>query len=1279
MPAHTALAQTMTNVSSTTKEMMRNVNTAADAQAVLNKALQKTSLSAKLGSVVMKAFSVAVNVAFTFLMSRAISAVYNMITAQQKMRESAKEIGGSLKDEQTTIQDYKKKIIDLYKTINNSTSSLDQVRKAREDLMSIQDELIAKYGIENGVVENITKAIDGQADSLDNLSRKEYFKAKNKFNAKPWYKEISDWWTSNDGLRPKAVMDRLTALDFTGVWDAFTLPTSDNMSQLIQEMEHCYFELSDTGNEALDSLISSTYDLAHIDGKFRLYGGLEKIYEILTQIQEISQNFATSDVFETSFAHLYNSVGEKLSEYQNLYNNYILQEKIFNSQDGLDYESDFDKINQAADAYNKAKALNDRTAIKQTSADYAQAVSNAMANALSNNDENVATYFQNMYPSLKHIVGEWEFESDFTMNTDNIRKDLEEAMSGMEGLHSEDIMSLYESGKFDDINKLYEIANQYGLTFAQLIHMLEKEGIITSKAYEDLHNIFGNRINELSDQDLEYAYIVSDGTIKTWDELLQRIEKYKKELLGIPLISDVFAFKDEFGTSTELGNLSDELDNIQAAASGLNDIMKSYNDSGKLSIDQLQQLLSYGDSYLAYLIDENGSLNLNKQALTNVAYARIQEMKAKVLGSLVDNITSITDETEALSYLEDQLFDTARGYQEYSKQDIANWYITSLKKGNISKEVLLDVKNTADKQFDAISQFFDSIDYSSLFSDSDSAASQAAADLTQILEAELNLLDLKMDNGLIGFQTYVNDRTALIQKYYDQGKISADKYYDYLNSNYDKQLSYMDKVISAVTRRFDKEIDSLKDTISGIEAENDSLNQLIDNYDTVISVVNDVYEAEQDALRAQQDAIQKKIDALKEANEEQEKEIALEKAKYSLEQAQTQRTRLVFDSETKQFVYKQDTSAIRDAQKEVDNLETEAKIDDLQKEKDSIQVKIDKLDELKAKWNEISSVYKIHQNQLIAQEILGKNYEQIILSGRIEDVEAFQQRYVAAQQQINDNEAMIASYNERIEYYELQKQQWSDIADTYEQSVTDQVAAMILGQDWESKVLSGRQQTLEDFKNNYIRIQTEMTQSAIENANKQVEAFTNAANNTITSGIAEKETYKVVGNKDTVYKTGFATQQEANNWIAEQEDKKRYSSSILRSLRVVPEYHSGLLGNYPGLTPDSRYNTLKTLGTRRLSSDEFLALLRKKELVYTQEQQDTTLSNLSSLTDSFLNNQFGRISKFSTPASLPSGSVSSCTFTTGDIQLYGVQDVYSMAEQIKKQFHNVMYQRLKMS
>lgn len=760
------------------------------------------------------------------------------------------------------------------------------------------------------------------------------------------------------------------------------------------------------------------------------------------------------------------------------------------------------------------------------------------------------------------------------------------------------------------------------------------------------------------------------------DASLKDLQNYLAEQTG--RITEETPVELEFDYEN-IKNLESGLSSIESAYSAITGAMEEYNNQGYLSMNTLDSLTSLDDDYINQLVDENGNLQLNAAAMQNLALAKIDEAKAATYQEFCTELARISklEDVQAANELA-----RANGTLSESAYRTAKYlYLEAMAWEDANKRQLAaDAWEATQKRIAMLDSQAESLT-SGIYNFGSAAgeASEAAADFTQILEAELNLLDLKMDNGLIDFQTYIKDRTALIQKYYDQGKISADKYYDYLNSNYEKQLSYMDKVVSAVTRRFDKEIDSLKETISGIEAENDSLNQLINNYDTVISVVNDVYEAEQDALRAQQDAIQKKIDALKEANDEQEKEIALEKAKYSLEQAQTQRTRLVFDSETNQFVYKQDTSAIRDAQKEVDSLETEAKIDELQKEKDSIQVKIDKLDELKAKWNEISSAYKIHQNQLLAQEILGKNYEQLILSGRIEDVEAFQQRYVAAQQQINDNEAMIASYNERIEYYELQKQQWSDIADTYEQSVTDQIAAMVLGQDWESKVLSGRQQTLEDFKNNYIRIQTEMTQSAIENANKQVEAYTNAANNTITSGIPEKETYKVVGDKDTVYKTGFATQQEANNWIAQQEDKKRYSSSILRGLRVVPEYHSGLLGNYPGLTPDSRYNTLKTLGTRRLSSDEFLALLRKKELVYTQEQQDTTLSNLSSLTDSFLNNQFGRISKFSTPASLPSGSVSSCTFTTGDIQLYGVQDVCSMAEQIKKQFHNVMYQRLKMS
>lgn len=301
------------------------------------------------------------------------------------------------------------------------------------------------------------------------------------------------------------------------------------------------------------------------------------------------------------------------------------------------------------------------------------------------------------------------------------------------------------------------------------------------------------------------------------------------------------------------------------------------------------------------------------------------------------------------------------------------------------------------------------------------------------------------------------------------------------------------------------------------------------------------------------------------ANDERKKAIELQKAKYELERSMHQRSQFVFDGE--QFVYKTDDNAIKDNREKLAELELEETISAMEKEKEALQELIDELERYKNLWADIANARQEREDQKAATDILGENYDQKVLQNRLEDIEAFknqylflqdkiddntsliesyqekieyyeklaekwgnltsekeknvnkqiaaellgqqweadiledrletflqfQDQYLAIQQRLEDNTGLIDSYNEKIEYYQNLKQQWADIADAYENSINDQYAAMILGQNWEEEVLSGRIDTLNQFKSDYIDLQNAITKAAIESANARVEAARNEA------------------------------------------------------------------------------------------------------------------------------------------------------------------------------------------
>lgn len=158
--SQTELMKTMEHASTEAKTFVANANGGTIA-------LDSLTTSSKAAAIGMRALSTALNVGIAFAISAAISGIYKLVTYQQTLADSASEVGSKLKESADNIADYKTKIKELQNTINDSSSSYADVTQTRKDLMTIQDEMIDKYGDEKGAIDNITDAIKGQVDELD--------------------------------------------------------------------------------------------------------------------------------------------------------------------------------------------------------------------------------------------------------------------------------------------------------------------------------------------------------------------------------------------------------------------------------------------------------------------------------------------------------------------------------------------------------------------------------------------------------------------------------------------------------------------------------------------------------------------------------------------------------------------------------------------------------------------------------------------------------------------------------------------------------------------------------------------------------------------------------------------------------------------------------------------------------------------------------------------------------------------------------------------------------
>lgn len=583
-----------------------------------------------------------------------------------------------------------------------------------------------------------------------------------------------------------------------------------------------------------------------------------------------------------------------------------------------------------------------------------------------------------------------------------------------------------------------------------------------------------------------------------------------------PIFSDIFSLKDAENNLTELGKINEEIDKFQSAYATLKETMDSYNETGTFTLDQVQGIVALGDEYLKYLMDENGELQLNEEALNNVAVARINEMRVKALSNLMDNLEGITNEKDALSYLETQLLDTAQSYDDFTKSRIRAWTEKALESGEISEGTINRVRKAFENQAYAINEMFNKIDPSSVYTKSSSASKSAAKDATDNIKdqikAYMSYQKASLESGKIDYNTYCNTVKNYLTNMYHTGKIAAEDYHTYIGKMLDNQLKVYDSALKAILSRIQKEIDvwqkkidDLKDAnekltdeqevynkalsyaqdliqkqidgyddlIDKIDESSDKLNQQKDDLDGILSAIYKVYDDRIDDLNKQSDAIQEQIDLLNDENSALDLQYRKQQALAALDKAKQQRTKKIY-IEGEGYVYKQDEEAIREAEKNLQDIQNEELIASLNKEKDALADSVKELEKYKDLWSEISDFYEDEANKNLLIGLFGDDYEDKVLENNISDIEDFKKNYFDIQQKLNDNEELKKSYEEKKKYYDDLKNKWGDLTNAASDEEKRQAAIKAWGAEFEKTIMEGRESDLADFRDKYLAIQNQI-------------------------------------------------------------------------------------------------------------------------------------------------------------------------------------------------------------
>lgn len=482
--------------------------------------MTKASKAAELG---MRGLALAGNMLASFLVSSFISLLINVANASDEIADSAAQIGNSFKETTSDLDDYKIKVDELRNTIDDSSSSIDDVQNARKELMSIQDDLIGKYGTEESVVKSITDAVNGEANAWGQLKKKKWIESRNEFNnnfsngtLKGVGKNISNFFNgyqNNIDRMKKEYGDYSVDINTGSI-------TGDKNRKQAEDILSKFGTLTKSANNSAVKQLT-------------IKGNAEEVYNTLLNIQSVFNDINNDSIgknssFVTELGNMAEAADDVVQKYQDFWTEYVLNEEILSK--GSKYTSDYKDIINDYNDYQKAVENDDKETVKATKQTLVESISGAMDEALKNGDDDVLSFFQNMYPDLKSEVESWRFDIDFEANTNGLEDKVKNPVQALEDFSSDELKSdVFDPNtatkeQKDAYNTLIGVATQYGLTIDELIEKLQKMGLLSS----DFEKLYDKTINRFKQDDqskiekfLKSEGITSEDDIKYFNEVTE--------------------------------------------------------------------------------------------------------------------------------------------------------------------------------------------------------------------------------------------------------------------------------------------------------------------------------------------------------------------------------------------------------------------------------------------------------------------------------------------------------------------------------------------------------------------------------------------------------------------------------------------------------------------------------------------------------------------------------------------------------------------------------------
>ena len=869
---------------------------------------------------------------------------------QRQMDEavkSASETGSEVDEATKSIDGQIEKVKELREQLENSSITQEEAKNIKQELLGIQDSLVEKYGKEAESINLVNGNLKEQIGLLEELSDTElddYFKdEENRKGIKESTKRMTDKKTYNLG-------------NISSGSNGY-----DIVSDIVKDFKDKGVEFAG-GSNGMSAGFTIKINADAKNAESTISDLMDKLEEAKKGADEetITQINSLLDSMSKGYSKASNIVEENETNYLRG----LSQDMRTMGNDSGDPYDIYRQYAKSIDEYNEALASGE--GIDRAKANY-ETLKQSVDSVLKKYEQ-FKPLFDQLEESLsEHDAKVYDFSSKFEDKSNSKLKKYADEIKNL-GLQGEDLKAFNPNDNVTEdgekaFEKLKKGAEDYGISVDELIDILEKFGYIQSE-------VSGQEGNE-----------------------------------------NTFSLPDTETLEQQISDLNSAIDSIQSAYDTLNSAVEEYNSNGgTLSIDTIQSLLSLSNEYLACLQVENGQLSLNADAMNTLAQSKLDEAQATAVTQAMTELQAIANGEAAQSttnYISgNAALMGSLAQLSGSYEGVAQAAMTAAQAQKLSafisnasakdKTATENVMKGLDTKLKLIQSTQNKIKSSGLgFSKKSSKNSSPTQSTTnkekEYLDSYMTYMNKMLEGGKISYQQYAQQVSDKLEHMFKAGKISAKEYFDYTEKRLEQQKSVFDSALKAITGKLDDAIEEWQDKIKSLEKENDSYNDELDKYSSILSAIDKVYDNEINR-------IQDIIDGLKDANSEKERSIALEKAQWELDKARNQKTKKIYANG--QYIYTTDSEAIRDAQENLNSAKLDVTISNLEKQ-------IEVLEDFKTKWADIAKAFSTAQDEMNAKAMYGENFQYIILQNRLNDIFAFEQRYTAIEKKINDNQLLI--------------------------------------------------------------------------------------------------------------------------------------------------------------------------------------------------------------------------------------------------------------------------------